>query len=258
MMLVGSTLKGFAIEARDGKIGTVSDFLFDDRSWKIRWMVVDTGGWLTGRKILVHPSAIGQLDYDGGTIAVRLTQQQVKDSPDVLSDESVSQQMEAQLHGYYGWDPMWGGDNYFGGYSSGMGGAFDPAPYRVGSAQLEAERGGSGLDDGDPHLRSVTAVVGYHIQATDGPIGHVENLLVDDATWGIRYLVIDTKNWWLGKHVLISPYAVTGISWSERDVMLNVTRDKIKASPTWEPTGAIDQAYQQQLHGYYGWLGYGW
>jgi hypothetical protein len=258
MMLVGSALKGFGIKASDGEIGTVSDFLFDDRTWKIRWMVVDTGGWLAGRKILVHPSTIGQPDYRREKITVRLTKQQVEDSPDILSDAPVSQQMQTNLAGHYGWDPLWGGGNYFGGYSSGMGGAFDPTPNRFDPALLEADRPGASVDDGDPHLRSVTAVVGYHIQATDGPIGHVENFLVDDATWGIRYLIIDTRNWWPGQHVLVSPYAVRAISWSDRDVTLDVTRDKIKGSPAWDPAAMIDRTYEERLHGYYGWPGYGW
>jgi hypothetical protein len=104
----------------------------------------------------------------------------------------------------------------------------------------------------------VTAVVGFHIQATDGPMGHVENFLVDDETWGIRYLIIDTKNWWPGQHVLISPYAVRAISWSDRDVTLDVTRDKVKSSPVWEPAEMIERDYEERLHGYYGWPGYGW
>ena len=258
MILVGSALKGFAIEASDGSIGTVSDFLFDDRSWQIRWLVVSTGSWLSGRKILVHSSAIGQPDYQREAVPVRLTKQQVKDSPDILSDAPVSKQMETNLYGYYGWDPLWGGGNYFGGYTSGMGGAFDPVPPRFDTNLLEADRSSSSLDSGDPHLRSLAEVVGYHIQAKDGPIGHVENFLVDDETWGIRYLIIDTKNWWPGQHVLMSPYAVHGISWSDRDVTLDVTRDKVKNSPTWDPAGMINREYEKHLHTYYGWSGYGW
>lgn len=257
-MLVGSALKGFAIEASDGTIGKVSDFLFDDRTWKIRWMVADIGGWLKGRKTLVHPSAFGHPDYRHEKIAIQLTKQQIRDSPDILSDAPVSRQMETKLYGYYGWDPVWGGGNYLGGYSSGMGAAFDPSPYRFNGDLLEAERPDSSTDDGDPHLRSVTAVMGYHIQATDGPIGHLENFLVDDTSWGIRYLIIDTKNWWSGQHVLMSPYAVRGISWSDRDVTLDVTRDKIKSSPTCDPAEILEQNYEQRLHRHYGWKGYGW
>lgn len=258
MILAGSALKGFAVEASDGRFGTVSDFLFDDTTWKIRWMVVDTGAWLTRQKVLVHPSAIGRLDYRREELSVHLTKQQVRDSPDILSDAPVSRQMDTNLQGYYGLDPLWGGSNYFGGYASGMGGAFDPSPYRFDSGLLEADRPDASRDDSDPRLRSLAEIVGYHIQAKDGPIGHVENFLVDDATWGVRYLVIDTKNWWSGQHVLMSPYAVREISWSDRDVTLEVTRDQIKASPSWDPAGAINEDFEKRLHGYYGWPGYGW
>ena len=113
MLEVGSALKGYAIEASDGRIGTVGDFLFDDRTWKVRWLVVDTGTWLTGRKVLVHPSAIGRADYERRELSVSLTKSQVKGSPDILQDQPVSQQMERRLYDYYGWDPYWG-DNYFG------------------------------------------------------------------------------------------------------------------------------------------------
>jgi hypothetical protein len=220
-------------------------------------MVVDTGGWLTGRKILVHPSAVGQPDYRREEVPVRLTKLQVKDSPSILSDEPVSQQMETDLYGYYGWDPLWGGGNYFGAYPYGMGVGSTSMPVAGDTDVLETPRAGS-AGDGDPHLRSVTAVSGYHIQATDGPIGHVENILVDDESWGVRYLVIDTRNWWPGQHVLMSPYAVRAISWADRDVTLDVTRGQVKGSPAWNPAEVIERAYQERLHGYYGWAGYGW
>jgi sporulation protein YlmC with PRC-barrel domain len=259
MMLVGSALKGYAIEASDGRIGSVSDFLFDDKTWTIRWMVVDTGGWLPGRKVLVHPSVIDRPDYGLRQISVRLSKEKMKHSPDLLSDAPVSRQMENDLYGYYGWDPFWGGGNYFGaGYPYGMGAAFEPSPYRGQSGLLEAERRGSDHTKGDPHLRSVTELVGYHIQATDGPIGHIENLLVDDTDWDARYLIIDTKNWWPGQHVLMSPYAVRSISWSDRDVTLDVTREQVKGSPAWDPAAMVERDYESRLHGYYGWPGYGW
>ena len=134
-----------------------------------------------------------------------------------------------------------------------MGAAFERSPSRGGADLLEAERSGSLADAGDPHLRSLTAVVGYHIEAEDGPIGHVENFLVDGATWGIGYLIIETKNWWPGQHVLMSPSAVCEISWSERGVTLRVTRDQVRNSPAWDAAEIIDEDYEKRLHGHYGW-----
>ncbi len=254
MLLVGSALKGYAIEASDGRIGTVGDFLFDDRTWKMRWLVVDTGGWLTGRKVLVHPSAITHVDYDRQELPVSLTKAQVEASPDILTDAPVSQQMETNLYDYYGWDPLWSGQYFDAGP---MAGVVLPSPYFGGTLR---EPGDFQLhsDDGDQHLRSIAAVKGYHIHATDGDIGHVENFLIDDASWGIRYLIVDTRNWWPGQHVLMSPYAVRDISWRDHEVRLDVSRDRVKASPAWDPLAIIDQLYEKRLHSHYGWPGYGW
>ncbi|MBC7634699.1 MAG: PRC-barrel domain containing protein, partial [Acetobacteraceae bacterium] len=94
--------------------------------------------------------------------------------------------------------------------------------------------------------------------ATDGEIGHVENLLIDDVAWAVRYLIVDTSNWWFGQHVLIAPFAVRSISWADQLITLTLSREKVKASPTWDPMAVIDQAYQQRLHTHYDWPGYGW
>ena len=257
MMLAISVLKGFAIEASDGRIGTVSDFLFDDATWQIRWMVVNTGSWLNARKLLLHPSAIEKPDYRREEVTVSLTKSQVEESPTTFTDECVSQRMETELYGYYGWDPLWGNENYFGAYPYGMGLGNAPMPYLRDGDLLDASRPSSAIH-GDPHLRSVTAVTDYHIQAKDGAIGHLKDILVNDATWDIRYLLVDTRNWWPGRHVLLSPYAVRAFSWAERDIELDVTRDQVKGSPPWDPAAVINRCYQERLHGHYGWPAYGW
>ncbi len=254
MLLVGSALNGYAIEAGDGRIGTVGDLLFDDRTWKVRWLVVDTGGWLTGRKVLFHPSAVRHVDHERQELPVSLTKAQVEASPDILTDAPVSQRMEANLYDYYGWDPLWSG-RYLG--AGAMTGVLMPPPY-----ESETLRGAGNPrphpDDGDMHLRSIAAVKGYHVHATDGEIGHVENFLVDDADWGIRYLIVATRNWWPGQHVLMSPHAVQDISWPEHEVRLDVSRGQVKASPAWDPLAIIDQLYEKRLHSHYSWPGYGW
>lgn len=255
MLRVGSSLVGYKIAAEDGAIGTVSDFLFDDRTWKLRWLVVDTGNWLPGRLVLVHPSAIGA-PHDGNEILpVRLTKKQVEDSPDLASDRPVSEQMQRAVYGYYGWDPLWG-NGYFG---PGMIGAI-PTP--VTFVDRDANRAMEGTvltdDDGDPHLRSLTVVKGYDIHATDGNIGHIENFLIDDTTWQIHYLIADTSNWWFGRHVLISPFAVRDIAWADAIINVNISRESVKTSPEWNPAELIEEAYQRRLHSHYQWPGYGW
>jgi len=255
MLLVAAALKDYTVEADDGSIGTVSDLLFDDLTWQIRWLVVDTGGWLTGRKVLVHPSAVRGVDYERQTVAMRLTKVQVKGSPPIGSDQPVSRQMQTSLYGYYGWDPLWGSDLYDAGTA---GGYLGPPRYFGGAAPHEAANSQNRDETPDPRLHSAAEVKGYHVHATDGHIGHIENLMIDVPTWGVRYLVIDTRNWWMGKHVLVSPFAVTRIVWADRKVDLDASRDRVKNSPPWDPLALIDQNYQRPLHGYYGWPGYGW
>ena len=207
MLLAVSALKNFTIRASDGGIGTVSDVLFDDETWRLRWLVVDTGSWLSDREVLIHPSAIGRIDYDRHELPIKMTKAHVEGSPELSRDRLVSMQMQGQLYDYYGWDPVWGGSGYFGG---GLGMMGSSAYSGMGAPPMP---NGHAANDGDPHLRSTTAVIGSHIEATDGGIGHVENMLIDDVAWDVRYLIVDTKNWWFGQHVLLSPYAVKGMTW---------------------------------------------
>jgi hypothetical protein len=269
MLFAVTGLQKCPVEANDGRIGSAKDFLFDDQSWKVRWMVVDTGTWLPGRQILIHPSSIAPLDVtlsakrelpmlsmgDTLVVSVQLTKQQIKASPDAGEDEPVTQQMEAQLYNYYGLDPYWG-PTYFGVNAIGM--PFSGPPLVSVAMARQAADKQAHLGDGDPHLRSVTSVNGYHVHATDGDLGHVENFLADDANWDIRYLVIATRNWWPGKHVQLAPYAVKQIDWSEHYINVNVTRDQVKSSPAWDPLAMVDQISQQRLHRHFGWPGYGW
>ncbi len=244
-----SRINGYAIAASDGRVGTVSDFLFDDSSWLVRWLVVDTGNWLSGRKVLLPPSAMGHLEEDEHEFSVRLTRQQVKDSPNVETERPVSRQMEYGVYDYYGWNPYWSTGFYMGGYAS-MG---EPIPTAL---DREAAEGISDAQD-DPHLRSIDAVTGYHIHTRDGDIGHVEDFLVQDADWSIHYLVVDTKNWWPGKRVLISPRSVRNIDWPNRLINIDADRDTVKNSPTYDESVEVDRAYEQHFHNYYGGVGAG-
>jgi len=250
MLWNASIINGYAITASDGRLGTVSDFLFDDASWLVRWLVVDTGSWLPGRQVLLPPSVLGHPDTRGKEFSVRLTMQQVKDSPDIETDRPVSRQMETNIYDYYGWSPYWGAGSYMGG-SGYVGGVMAASPSPE-SRRREEEIADAQRNKDDPHLRSIEAVTGYHIHATDGEIGHVEDFLVEDADWSIHYLVVDTKNWWPGKKVLISPRSAREIDWTDSLVNLNVDRQRVKDSPAYDAATTVDRAYEKHFHNYYG------
>jgi len=243
-----SEIKGFSIGASDGAIGSITDFLFDDITWQVRWIVVEIGHLLTDRKVLLPPSALGRVNHIGNQFSIRLTMQNIKDSPDIDTDEPVSRLMEANLYDYYGWCPYWSmGFNVSGyGYAGGrMAPLFPPGTFR------KANESGPPQLYGDPHLRSVSQVTGYHIRAADGEVGHVADFLIEDADWSIHYLIVDTKNWWPGKKVLISPRSVQGIDWGHTAVDLKVFREIVKNSPEYDATVAIDRAYEGRFHDYY-------
>ncbi len=246
MMWLSSDLKGTSIDAIDGKIGSVSDLLFDDTTWMLRWLVVDTGAWLPGRLVLLHPSVLGEPDQVTKTLPVSLTREKVEASPDIQQDLPVSRQMEQGVFAHYGWDPYWGG-GAFG--MDALATPFSPAgaymdPMLMNDLQPH---------EGDPHLRSVRSTSGYHIHAMDGEIGHASDVLVDTKTWRITYLIVDTRNWWPGKHVLLAPQAVTEIDWSAQTINVNVSKEKIQSGPEWNPETKMDEAQERSLRAHYGW-----
>jgi hypothetical protein len=240
-----STVKGYSVAASDGKIGVISDFLFDDATWLVRWVVVDTGSWLSSRKILLPPSALGHLDTNGEAFAVRLTRQEVKDSPDVDTDRPVSRQMETNVYDYFGWSPYWGTGFYMGGYG------YMPPMIPEAKSPGSWDRDDKQDSADDTHLRSAAAITGYHIHARDGEIGHVEDFLISDGDWSIHYLIVDTRNWWPGQRVLISPMSAFKIDWLDRLVSLDIDRQKVKDSPPYDASTRVDRPYERNFHAHY-------
>jgi len=244
-------LKGFTIGATDGDMGHVEAFYFDDTSFTVRHLVVKTAGWLSDRKVLVSPIALRDVDWDGRRINVALSKTQVEQSPPIDAEEPVSRQQEVEYYGYYGYPFYWAGPYLWGAYQY-------PVPPTDARSSLEEERPASWSErtDGDPHLRNSGNVIGYHIAAKDGDIGHVEDFLVDDTTWAIRYMVVDTSNWWFGKKVLVSPGWVAGVDWNDSKLHVDMTREQIKNAPEYDPSELPRREYEMRLYDYYGRPGY--
>lgn len=232
-------IRDFTIGTHDDQIGKVHSFLFDSQVWLIRYLVADTGTWLPGRKVLIAAGALGEPNWQGHVFPVALTRDQVRQSPDIDTDKPVSRQREIELHQHYGWAPYWGT-----GYGVPLGGTPTPPP-------VESEEGRKATK-GDPNLRSTREVEGYRIHATDGQIGHIEDFIVSEGDWAIRYLVVDTRNWLPGRSVLISPEWVKQISWDNQTVDVDVDREKVKNSPPYNPSDPVNREYETQMYDYYG------
>jgi len=228
---------GDKLGASDGEIGHVKDFYFDDQNWAIRYVVADTGSWLPGRKVLISPHAFGSLHQAGKLLVVNLTRKQIENSPSIESHRPVSRQYEEEYYRYYGWPYYWQGDGLWG--LSGF------PILELPAKPLPSEPAvafGPQPESTDAHLRSTQAVVGYHLQASDGIIGHVCDFVMDAQSWAIGELVIKTGNRFSGKEVEIPTSMVDRISYPESTVYVNLTTEAVQQSPAHHlaPVGAAD------------------
>jgi len=231
MLQSAKRLQGFTIAATDGDIGKIADAYFDDEKWTLRNFVVDTGGWLSRHEVLILPMSIRSLDWSMRVARVDLSKQQIEDSPGVDTAQPVSRQLEAELFRHYDYPLYWTGPLLWGF------GAMPPLGGMIDSAQTTDPVSAMEHDEKkltNAHLRSCDEVVGYHIRATDGTFGHVEDFLFDDDDWSIRFIAVNTSNWLPGKHVLISPQLITRVNWADNNVFVNVSRKTIESSPEFD------------------------
>lgn len=247
-------LEQYEMGATDGDIGRVVDFYFDDHSWVIRYLVVETGSWLSSRKVLISPMAVRGTDWNHARLPLMLTKDQVKNAPDIDTHKPVSRQNEIEFMSYYGYPYYWGGDGLWGSemfpyaLSPNYNGVSEDPIERAAVNREMAKRVWAEHQNDDPHLRSCESLIGHHIHATDGEIGHVSTLLVDEKTWAVRYMVVDTSNWWMGHRVLVAPQWIKSISWADESVTVNVTRDRIQTAKDFDSTAELNTEREVQLY----------
>jgi len=239
MLIKAKTLKGYKLDSKNGEIGKVKEFYFDDKHWTVRYLVADTGNWLTGNTVLLSPYVLVSVNKEDENIGVNLTKKQIEDSPSLESHKPVSKQFEEDLHGYYGWPTYWSGSDMWGDY-----------PYIIHDSN-EWKASNENKKTWDPNLRSSQFVTGQRIHATDGELGHVDDFIIDDETWAIRYLVIDTASWWAGKKVLVSPQWIDHVSWEDLKVFVNLSRESIMQSPEYSEEELLTRDYETKLHSHY-------
>ena len=247
MLRSSKSLEGYKLGATNGEIGRVKEFYFDDQMWTVRYLVADTGHWLTGRQVLISPFAVRSVDVEQEHVNVELTKERIEHSPSIDTEKPVSRQYEVEYYKYYGWPMYWYGPALWG-----------PTPYPIyGHGGTWMEPNPQRMEEpADPHLRSTREVYGYYIQAGDGDIGHVEDFLLDDQNWAIRYLVVDTRNWLPGKKVLVSPEWISAVSWDKSSVVVDLSRETIEKAPEFRVDQPVTRAYEADLHSYYQREGY--
>jgi hypothetical protein len=246
MLRNATDLYSFSVHAIDGEMGAVEDFYFDDETWAVRYLLVSTGGWLGGRKVLISPMSVVQTDAELRRIDVTLTKRQVENSPDIDTHKPVSRQHEAEYLGYYGYPYYWEGPYLWGSafYPLGL---LTPTMAPPESVAERIKRASP-----DSHLRSTKAVKGYHVDAVDGEIGHADGFIVDDEAWAIRYLEVATRNWWPGKKTLFSAAWIERVSWSDAKLFVSLSREAVENSPDYVESVPITREYENQIYFHYG------
>jgi len=242
MLRRAKNLAGLRLGAQDGEIGRVKDFYFDDQTWTVRYVVADTGNWLTGRLVLISPFAIEGVDCEAGHINVKLTKARIEHSPSIDIAKPVSRQFETDYARYYGWPMYWYGPALWGPTPYPMYEGMDHTP--VADPMLAREKR-------DPHLRSTSEVKGYYIHARDGDLGHVEDFIVADEDWAIRYFVVDTRNWLPGKKVLIGTQWIKNVSWETSRVTVDLSQEQIKSAPEYTDDLDLTRDFERRLHDHY-------
>ena len=266
MLTQMTDLLGCSIGATDGIVGTVTDLFFDDTAWVIRYLVVKTGSWLSSRHVLISPASLSDIPRRSNVLPADLTMRAVKDSPLIDTDRPVSMQHEMEYLRYYGYALYWSGGNLWGRGAH-------PGSLRTTAAQENADDapGAWALDDAradreadaahrprsDHHLRSCETVLVYRVECPDGDLGHVHGFLLEDETWAIRYLIVNTSNWWLGGHdVLIAPQWIEAVSWDANKVIVKLRRDQVKSAPPYSHTRPFDRDQELKFHEHYAQLPY--
>lgn len=245
-------IQGFKLHASNGEIGAVKELYFDDNAWAVRYLVVDTGSWLSGRQVLISPHAVDAVSKEDRRIDVGLTKHQIENSPGIDAHKPVARQQEADYHTYYGYPNYWNGPYLW-----------EVAPYpslaphspQADTVAREIDAIRERQNSEDRNLRSTKEVTGYYVEASDGDIGHVEDFVVDDQSWAIRYVAVDTHNWLPGKKVVISPEWLQSISWDDSKIHVDVLREAIKNAPEYDEF-AVNREYESRLYGHYGREGY--
>ncbi len=213
-------LYGTKLAALDGDIGRIKDFYFDDKTWAIRYVIADTGSWLSGRLVLLSPHAFVRLHVENGTLPVTLRKKQIEDSPSIDLHKPVSRHFEIEYHRHYGWPAYWSD-----GAVCGLGGYPMAMPPAMEQIQADAKPAAA-----DCHLQSTQAVTGYHIQTDEGIIGRVSGFLIDEKSWTIRDLTVEAGRWYSGKEVLIPTAKIDHISYEISTVFVTVTKADIQGT----------------------------
>jgi sporulation protein YlmC with PRC-barrel domain len=243
-------LFGYQILAQDGEIGKVYDLYFDDDDWLTRYLVVDTGPWILGRRVLLVPDCLGQPDWTNETFPVDLTRKQIKESPEINTALPISKQQQISLHRYYRWPPYW---SFATPFSTSPVSSVAATMQSESKYQDEEKKVVERMLEANSTLRSTKEIIGYQVNGEDGELGQVNDIILDDETWKLLYLVLDTSTGLKkGKKTLIAIPWVKWFDYKSHEVQLELRQQTIENSPSYDPSTPINHTHEEVLYDYYG------
>ena len=245
---------GYSVRATDDALGKVDDLLINDETWRLRYLVVDTRRWLPSRQVLLAPASLGSPDHTEHEVPVNLTKQQVQDSPPVEADKPVSRQQEEALAMHYDWPADWAAPSLSAGGP--IVGAEAKRRTDVPASAMEGSLEERVAQESDTHLRSAKELSGYEVVGRDGKVGKVDDFLIDDKDWVLRYFVIDTGGLFSHNRVLLPTDAATSINWKDKSVHFDLTGKQIEESPGYDPSVPLNRGYEERLYSHFGFTPY--
>jgi len=228
-----NSLMDYTIRATDGLIGMVHDFYFDDRLWNVRYLIVDTGSFLSGRKVLLAPAAFGKPDWIENTFPINHTREEIQDSPSIDTEKPVTREDEEALHDYYRWMPYW-------------------APGLPNFPYIPIPESREPREPKNPDLCSFRDTRGYAVESLGGIVGKMHDLILDDQTWAVQTLVIDTGTWFTSKKVLLGSNAVQELDWHKKAIRVAIEKPVIDEAPEFDPGEPINEQVEVRYYDYYG------
>jgi sporulation protein YlmC with PRC-barrel domain len=225
MLRSASKIIGYRLNGVDGEVGRAVDFLLDDTVWEVRYLVVETGPWLDGRRVLISPSALCKGEWTSRRLVLDATREKIESAPSLEGDGPVSREHELELSRHYGWD--------VGGFSLLGDSAEVPPPAVVPPVREE------------PALRSLKELLGQALAAEDGGVGHVEDLIVDDDDWACHHLVVGSKNWLSGRKILVPVEWIKKVNWADHQVEVERSASSLESEPEFNPLAPV---YERSIY----------
>lgn len=237
-----SDVESYKVVASDGDVGSVVGFLLDDERWTVRYLVVETGGFVGGRRLLVSPIGFRKRPNPHGRFHLGMTIDKVQKSPSIDLTQPISRKQEREFNDYNRYPPYWG--------LKGLWGA-GAHPSALVMRQGSSETLGDTNAAMECRLRSDKDLRGLEVQGRDGEIGRISDFIIDAETWEVRYWVVATGSWWPEHRVLIAPQWATLTSATEQSLHVDISRESFMTGPAWNPAVPIGREYETRLYGHY-------